>query len=63
MRGAAAWKEPMTYAGRRFEHWSWDLSLEVRGGEMEEGKKKKKNKSSKDRTWSAVPDALLGVIS
>ena len=23
----------------------------------------KKNKSSKDRTWSAVPDALLGVIS
>ena len=21
------------------------------------------NKSSKDRTWSAVPDALLGVIS
>ena len=29
-----------------------------------EGKKKnKENKSSKDRTWSAVPDALLGVIS
>ena len=24
---------------------------------------KKRNKSSKDRTWSAVPDALLGVIS
>ena len=23
---------------------------------------KRRNKSSKDRTWSAVPDALLGVI-
>ena len=26
-------------------------------------KHRKSNKSSKDRTWSAVPDALLGVIS
>ena len=24
--------------------------------------KERENKSSKDRTWSAVPDALLGVI-
>ena len=22
-------KEPMTYAGLRFEHWSWDLSHEA----------------------------------
>ena len=41
------------------------------GGEEGEGgrgrkknkNKNKMNKSSKDRTWSAVPDALLGVIS
>ena len=29
VRGAAAAKEPMTYAGLRFEHWSWDLSNEA----------------------------------
>ena len=29
VRGAAAPKEPMTYAGLRFEHWSWDLSHEA----------------------------------
>ena len=29
----------------------------------EKRNEKKRNKSSKDRTWSAVPDALLGVIS
>ena len=27
------------------------------------GKERIKNKSSKDCTWSAVPDALLGVIA
>ena len=33
--------------------------------EEEEGKEERKgeNKSSKDRTWSAVLDALLGVIA
>ena len=29
VRGAAAPKEPMTYAGLRFDHWSWDLSHEA----------------------------------
>ena len=29
VRGAAAPKEPMTYAGLIFEHWSWDLSHEA----------------------------------
>ena len=29
----------------------------------EEFSKQVKDKSSKDRTWSAVPDALLGVIA
>ena len=30
VRGVAALKEPMTYAGLRFEHWSWDLSHEAK---------------------------------
>ena len=30
---------------------------------VRERERKKWNKSSKDRTWSAEPDALLGVIS
>ena len=29
VRGAAAPKEPMTYAGLIFENWSWDLSHEA----------------------------------
>jgi len=36
VRGAAAPKEPMTYAGLRYEHWSWDLSR-GRGGAIRLG--------------------------
>ena len=31
--------------------------------ERRKGRMKENNKPSMDRTWSAVPDALLGVIS
>ena len=33
------------------------------GGRAREETEREKNQSSKHRTWSAVPDALLGVIS
>ena len=39
-------------------HWGiWAGAVSLKSS-----KTPKSNKSSKDRTWSAVPDALLGVI-
>ena len=46
-----------------YRHGVWPKNWQVAAIGGVQGPQNGSSKSSKDRTWSAVPDALLGVIS
>ena len=50
-------------SGTQCPAWSDQLEWSVENEVFYDCEPELYNKSSKDRTWSAVPNALLGVIS